>query len=154
MRCAPPLFFARPVATCIAAFALPGGTAEAHFLLNVNIRIFHVVHERDRIRLLVRLPMPYLVADKLGPETAAGSARRPPYTINRMEDGKPVHYLDVERFRAAPEGLARILAGGIVLEVGPETLRAEIGRIRAWPAKEQAPFAGLDEAEAALAGPA
>ena len=150
----PASFFCAAVATCIAAFALPGGTAEAHFLLNVNIRVFHVVHERDRIRLLVRLPMPYLVADKLGPETAGGVRAPAPYTINRMEDRKPVHYLDVERFRAAPEGLARILADGIILEVGTEVLRAEIGRIRAWPAREQAPFASLDEAEAALAGPA
>ena len=140
-------------ALCVTALASLGDTASAHFLLNVNIRIFHVVHEPDRIRLLVRLPMPWLVADKLGSETAAGTRTPAPYTTNRIEDGKLVHYLDTDRFRRFPEGLAGILAGGLVLEVGGETLRADVGRVRAWPARKQGPFAQLDEAEAALAGP-
>ena len=55
--------------------------------------------------------------------------------------------------RRAPEGLAAILAGGLILKAGGETLRADIGRVRAWPARRQAPFALLEEAEAALAGP-
>ena len=127
--------------------------ASAHFLLNVNIRVIHVVHEQGRMRLLVRLPMPYLVADKLGPENAEGIRAPAPYTTNRIEDGKPVHYLDAEALRNAPGGLARILADGLVLEAGGRTLRARTGRIRAYPARIQPPFASLEEAETALAGP-
>ena len=148
-----PASFAAAVAVCIAVFASCCNTASAHFLLNVNIRVFHVVHERDRIRLLVRLPMPYLVADKLGPESAGGTRTPAPYTSNRMEDGELVHYLDAETLRSSPEGLGRMLADGLVLEVGSEALQAHVGRIRAWPARQQAPFALLDEAEAALVGP-
>ena len=37
--------------------------------------------------------MSYLVADKLGPETAGGTRAPAPYTTNRLEDGKVVHYL-------------------------------------------------------------
>lgn len=129
------------------------GGVSAHFLLNVNIRVFHVVHERDRIRLLVRLPMPYLVADKLGPRTAAGTRVPAPYTANRIEDGVMVHYLDADAFGSAPEGLAAILADGLVLEAGTEVLSATIGRVRAYPARMQVPFALLEEAEAALSGP-
>ena len=55
--------------------------------------------------------------------------------------------------RRDPAGLARILAEGLVLEVGGEILRAEPGRLRVYPATEQPPFALLGEAEAALAGP-
>ena len=108
------------------------------------------------MRLLVRLPMPYLVADKLGPENAEGVRAPAPYTTNRIEDGKPVHYLDAEALRRAPGGLARILADGpgswrpaarTAHGRGPE-------RIRAYPARIQPPFASLEEAEAALAGPA
>ena len=141
------------IAVCIAVFGSLCGTASAHFLLNVNIRVFHVVHERDRIRLLVRLPMPYLVADKLGPESADGTRVSAPYTSNRREDGTLAHYLDAATLRSSPEGLARILADELILEVGTETLQAEIGRIRAYPARQQAAFALLDEAEAALSGP-
>lgn len=138
---------------CFIVLAVFSGSASAHFLLNVNIRVFHVVHERDRIRLLVRLPMPYLVADKLGPQTADGTRVPAPYTTNRIEDGTMVHYLDAETFRNAPEGLAAILADGLVLETGGEVLSANIGRTRAYPARMQAPFALLDEAETALSGP-
>ena len=81
---------------CATVFASFADTASAHFLLDVNIRVFHVVHEQDRIRLLVRLPMSYLVADKLGPETAGGTRAPAHYTTNRIEDGKVVHYLDAE----------------------------------------------------------
>ena len=148
-----PASFLAVLAAGIAVFASCFGTASAHFLLNVNIRVFHVVHERDRIRLLVRLPMPYLVADKLGPETADGTRAPAPYTSNRLEDGKLVHYLDADTLRSSPEGLGRILADGLVLEVGTESLQAKLGRIRVWPARQQAPFARLDEAESALSGP-
>lgn len=148
--------FALPLLSLVvwcALLAAVSGSASAHFLLNVNIRVFHVVHEPDRIRLLVRLPMPYLVADKLGLRTADGTRAPAPYTTNRTEDGTVVHYLDAETFGDAPEGLAAILADGLVLQAGAEVLGAELGRIRAYPARMQAPFARLDEAEAALEGP-
>ena len=149
----PASFFLVAVA-CAAVLVCFAGAASAHFLLNVNIRVFHVVHERDRVRLLVRTPMAYLVADKLGPEAADGTPAPAPYTTNRIEEGTLAHYLDAEAFRNAPEGLAAILAAGLVLETGGDVLEADIGRVRAWPAANQASFARLDEAESALAGPA
>lgn len=144
------LFILAPILAALAWYAAP---TSAHFLLNVNIRVFHVVHEPDRMRLLIRLPMPYLVADKLGPETAAGTPAPAPYTTNRVEEGRLVHYLDAEALRKAPAGLARILADGLVVEAGGRALPAKIGRIRAYPALKQPPFSRLEEAEAALAGP-
>ena len=134
----------------LATFSEP---ASAHFLLNVNIRVFHVVHEGDRIRLLVRLPMPYLVADKLGAESADGTRDPAPYTTNRMEEATLVHYLDADALRSAPEGLGAILADGTVLETDGVVLAGDVGRVRAYPATKQVPFALLEEAEAALAGP-
>ena len=38
----------------------------SHFKLNANIRLYHVVHEDGQIRLLARMPLAYLIADKLG----------------------------------------------------------------------------------------
>lgn len=142
------------IVASLASVVLPLATpAEAHFKLNVNIRVFHVVHEPQQLRILARLPMAYLVADKAGAETADGTRVPAPYTTNRLEDGVLLHYLDPAAVRGDPAGLARILAEGLVLEVGGEILRAEPGRLRAYPATEQPPFALLGEAEAALAGP-
>ena len=69
------------------------GAATAHFLLNVNIRVFHAVHEPDGLRLLARVPMPYLLADKTGYAGAGGLPQPAPYTYNRMVDGEVMHYL-------------------------------------------------------------
>ncbi len=128
------------------------GTAWAHFNLNVNIRIIHIEERADHLRVLIRLPMAYLVADKLGPEQADGSRTPAPYSINATEDGNLVHYLDVEALRRDPDGLAQMVAEGHALRSGDRLLMPEIGRLRASPALKQLPFATLDEADTALKG--
>ena len=148
-----PALFLAGAALFVAVLASFAGAASAHFLLNVNIRVFHVVHEPERIRLLVRMPMPYLVADKLGPESTEGTPAPAPYTTNRIENGGLVHYLDATAFRSAPEGLAEFLADGLVLEAGGVSLSPEVGRVRAYPARVQPPFARREEAEDSLSGP-
>ncbi len=78
--------------------------ATAHFLLNLNVRIFHVQHLADGIRIHMRTPMPYLVADRVGPVGADGLPEPAPYTTNRMEEGKLVHYLDSGQLSRDPKG--------------------------------------------------
>lgn len=131
----------------------PAADAAAHFLLNVNIRVVHVVHQPDGLRLLVRLPMPYLVADKTGPADAAGLPLPAPYTYNRLQDGAVMHYFDAAAFDARPRGLGQLLADGLVLEVGGRRATAAVGRVRAWSASQQPPFSRLAEARGALADP-
>ena len=46
--------------------------ATAHFLLNLNVRILHVEHLAEGLRVYLRTPMPYLVADRVGPVGADG----------------------------------------------------------------------------------
>ena len=85
--------------------------ARAHFLLNLNVRILHVEHLDDGLRVYLRLPMPYLVADRLGPVAANGLPEPAPYTTNRMEDGQLVHYLDADALKADPLGLGAARRG-------------------------------------------
>ena len=122
--------------------------AAAHFRLNVNIRVFHIIHEAQQLRLLARVPMAYLVADKRGAADAPV-----PYTVHRFEGDRRVHYLDAPALRASPHALAWILADELELSIGGEVVGARTGRVRAYPANEQPPFAQREEAEAALAGP-
>lgn len=153
----PPRWRSLLLTAVAAALLLAAGSASAHFILNVNIRTIHVAHDAggdgSGLRLLVRLPMPYLVADKLGPEQPDGTRKPAPFTTNRVEDGTLVHYLDAGQLRAAPEGLARILADGLILQAEGVPLAAEVGRLRAYPASLQPPFSTLEEVERALAGP-
>ena len=60
--------------------------AMAHFLLNLNVRIFHVEHQADGLIMYARMPMPYLVADKVGEPNEAGLPAPAPYTTNRLEE--------------------------------------------------------------------
>lgn len=139
-------------ALLLALVAGLAGTAAAHFNLNVNIRIIHIEERADHLRILIRLPMAYLVADKLGPEQADGSRTPAPYSTNATEEGQLVHYLDPEALRRDPNGLALLIAEGHVLRSGDRELLPEIGRLRAAPALKQLPFATLDEADTALKG--
>ncbi|MGI9382017.1 MAG: HupE/UreJ family protein [Methyloligellaceae bacterium] len=126
----------------------------AHFSLNLNIRVFHVDHFQNGLRVYMRLPMPLAVAHLRGAEPADGLPAPPPFTWNRKEDGRVMHYLDAKALRADPEGLARIVADTLVLRAEGRRLGAYAEAARAYPAQKQPRFANLKEARAALKGPA
>lgn len=56
----------------LVAFASLGSVAEAHFRVAVNIRVVHVEHAEGGVRVYMRVPMPLVVAELLGPETGEG----------------------------------------------------------------------------------
>lgn len=128
------------------------GTAIAHFKLNLNVRIFHVVHEEDGIDIYLRTPMPYLVADKTGPIRADDLPAPAPYTFNRLEDGVPMHLVDVEALRNDPIGVGRIAADDLTIEITGERLPLDVVSVRVHPNGAEPGFATRAEAEAALSG--
>lgn len=139
------LLFTIGLLLCLAA-----APASAHFLLNLNVRILHVEHLTDGFRVYLRTPMPYLVADRIGPVGADGLPEPAPYTTNRLEDGKPVHYLDPNALRRDPEGLGRLAAEGFHFHAAGKPLDAIVERVRAHPIGSQPLFATLSEAKAAF----
>ncbi len=128
--------------------AVPAG---AHFLLNLNVRIFHVEHLSDGLKIYLRTPMPYLVADRIGPVGADGLPEPAPFTTNRLENGKPAHYIDPDKLRRNPKGLGRLAADGLLLTVDGEPLDANVEQAQAYPIGKQPTFAILEEAKAAFA---
>lgn len=126
-------------------------TAHAHFLLNLNVRIFHVEHLADGLRVYLRTPMPYLVAERVGPVGSDGLPEPAPYTTNRLEDEKPVHYLDVEQLRRNPEGLGEFAAEGFRLVAEGSSLEARVEQVHVYQVGTQPDFATLDEARTAFA---
>lgn len=125
--------------------------ASGHFLLNLNVRILHVEHLSDGVRVYLRTPMPYLVADRTGPVGADGLPAPAPYTSNRMEEGKLVHYLDAGQFRRDPNGLGGLAAEGFRLVADGKRLEAAIERVHIHRIGAQPAFATLDEAKAGFA---
>lgn len=122
-------------------------TASAHFLLNLNVRILHVEHMRDSLRVYLRLPMPYLVADKLGPITSDGLPKPAPFTTNKMENDVLVHYVDFDQVRSQPLGLGEFAAKGFKFEVEGEVLDPIVEDVRIHKVGTQPDFATLEEAK-------
>ncbi|WP_170335496.1 HupE/UreJ family protein [Ruegeria arenilitoris] len=125
--------------------------AAAHFNLNQNVRIHHVVHSDDGLDVYLRLPMPYLVAELVGPEGPDGLPMPAPYTYNQIEDGVLMHYVDQSAVRSDPSGLARIAIKAFSLTVHGQEQDANLVAIRLHPLGQEPGFASLDEARAALA---
>ena len=69
-RRAPRNFEFRAIVRCLVflvVVAPSANVAQAHFQVAANIRVVHVEHAEGGIRTYMRVPMPLLVADLLGP---------------------------------------------------------------------------------------
>ncbi|MCP4384409.1 MAG: HupE/UreJ family protein [Hyphomicrobiales bacterium] len=137
----------------IALATLAASPASAHFKLNLNVRILHVEHTADGLDVYLRLPMPYLVADKLGPVGPTGDPAPAPFTTNGREDGQLVHFLDPEQVGTDPKGLGEIVLEGHPVDANGGRLAGAVVAVRAHRRGEEPDFATLDEAKAAFADP-
>ncbi|MEP2705331.1 MAG: HupE/UreJ family protein [Roseibium sp.] len=146
---------ARLFALCVllpATLLVSSLPAPAHFLLNLNVRIFHIERTADGLELHVRMPMPYLVAGLVGSEQDDGLPEPAPFTVNRKEEGKLVHLVDLEAFLKDQNGLGQIAADGLLVHAVSDTdpLVSEVLETRLYRIGTQPPFATLDEAKAAF----
>lgn len=137
-------------ALLVIAMALPVG---AHFLLNLNVRIFHVDHTRGGLILNMRTPMPYLVADKLGQSQGDALPPAAPFTTNARENGQVVHYVDPGQIASDPLGLGRIAEESLVLQSDGARLRGTVTAVVLHAVGHEPPFATLEEARSVLAAP-
>lgn len=118
----------------------------AHFKLNLNVRVLHVEHVSGGLNVYMRLPMPYLVAHLLGEVGEEGLPSPAPYTSNQLEEGKLVHYVDVEQLKTSMNALTQLALQGIKLSVDNEAVNATVEYIRVYKNGEQPDFATLEEA--------
>jgi len=123
---------------------------QAHFLLNLNVRIFHVEHLDDGLRIYMRMPMPYLVAQLAGPPRENGLPKPPPFTSNRLEDDKLVHYVDVEQVSADPNKLGQLAADGYRVGLSGKAGKTIVEQTRVHLVASAPGFATLAEAKKAI----
>ncbi|MGI9374027.1 MAG: HupE/UreJ family protein [Hyphomicrobiales bacterium] len=139
------------IALVLAALLVSVQLAAAHFKLNLNVRIIHVEHTADGLDVYLRLPMPYLVADKLGPEGADGLPTAAPYTTNAQEDGTLVHYLDPAQLESNSLGLGKIAAEGHPITAQNKTLPSNVEAVQVYKRGEEPGFATLKAAKETFA---
>ena len=122
----------------------------AHFKLNLNVRVLHVEHLSDGLRVYMRLPMPYLVANLLGEADEQGLPSPAPYTSNRLENDQLVHYIDAAQLKHSMDALAVLANQGLQLSVDGQDLNAATEGIRIYKNGEQPGFATLEDAKNAF----
>ncbi len=122
-------------------------SVNAHFKLNLNIRIFHIEHHDDGLDVFMRLPMPYLVATLLGPELADGTRSPAPFTTHAMVDDELMHYLDLDALQRDPLSLGQLAADGHQIEANGEVLTAAVKEVLVYSSINQSPFSTLEEAK-------
>ncbi len=125
-------------------------SASAHFLLNLNVRISHVEHFEDGLRIYIRTPMPYLVADKVGDQDGDALPKAAPFTTNAMSDGQLVHFVDLRAVVSDPNGLGQFAEGGLHLLVDKQRLRGTVKSVRLHRVGNEPGFATLAEAQLAV----
>ncbi|MCG7521529.1 HupE/UreJ family protein [Ruegeria sp. Ofav3-42] len=141
----------RPFVFLIAmAFLSAGNAAFAHFKLNQNVRVHHVVHTDEGLDVFLRLPMSYVAAELVGPEGPDGQPAPAPYTHNQIENGVLMHYVDQAAVQNDPNGLAALAEGTLTLTVDGQARAASILTLRLHPLGSEPGFATLAEAQSAL----
>lgn len=123
----------------------------AHFLLNLNVRIFHVEHVQDGLIVHMRTPMPYLVADKLGNTDGSALPAPAPFTTNAMMNDQLVHFVDPASLAADPLGIGQIAEANLVLQFGGKRQRGTVEAVVVSAIGKEPAFATLGEAQSALA---
>lgn len=129
----------------------------AHFLLNVNLRQIHVEARDDGFRVFLRLPMPMVVASPEYMRAPDDPSAAAPYTVNRVVNGRLLHYVDAAQVLADPAGLGRLVADGHHLVVEGKRLPGRLEAVRVHDARGVGapvpPFNTLAAAQAAFRGP-
>ena len=133
-----------------ALFLLGAAPVSAHFNLNLNVRVLHVEHVSNGLNVYMRLPMPYLVANLLGEVGEDGLPAPAPYTTNKLEQGKLVHFVDVEQLKQSANGLGLLAMQGFKLTVDNKTVDGKVGLVYVFKNGTQPNFATLDEAKQAF----
>lgn len=136
---------------CVIVLSLIVATsAWAHFRLNLNVRIIHVEHVADGLNIYMRLPMPYLVANLLGESGEDGLPSPAPYTRNRLENGKLVHYVDVAQLKQSTDGLALLAGQSLNLSIDGTLVNLKAEQVNIYRNGSQPGFATLDDARKAF----
>jgi hypothetical protein len=142
----------RLLAGLLLAVALLGGaTAQAHFPAGYDLRVVHFEHAGDGLHAYFRLTLPLVVAAGLGPKRADGNYEPAPFTVLRIESNHGFYYPDIERIRAEPLALGRLIAAGHRLETEAAVLAAQVRSVRIYPKGQVPPFNTLAEAKSATA---
>ncbi|MEM0954857.1 MAG: HupE/UreJ family protein [Pseudomonadota bacterium] len=145
--------FARRCIQALAFGVLLAPSALAHFEINLqlNLLVFHTEHRADGLYVYARVPLPYLLADKIGAEGSDGLPAPAPFTRNTLEGDRVVHYVDYDSLRGNEKRLGGLLEQALQLRVDADRIEGTVMSARVVRSKTAPPFDSLEEARASFA---
>ena len=126
MRVALPVAGSSLVCIVFGACLFIGVTARAHFDVKLRLVVVHVNHDVGALEVLARVPLPYLVADKLGAVGPDGLPGAAPFTASSFGADRILHSVDWEALRREPLGLGAIFEDALLLRDGQNRLRGTV----------------------------
>jgi hypothetical protein len=130
---------------------LLAAAAHAHLPSGYDLRAAHFERGPDGLHAYLRLTLPLVVANGLGPKDATGFHAPPPFVARRIESAHAFYYPDGERIRREAQALAGLVVDGHRVEVDGRALAAQILGVRVYPKGQVPPFNTLEQAKAATA---
>ena len=130
-------------AVCVSAWS--------HFPSGYDLRVAHFARADGGLHLYLRLTMPLVVADAIGPVDSTGFATAPPFTVRRIESSHAFYFPDIERLRREPAMFSKLVSDAHLLRVDGHILSAKPLGLRVYPQGTVPPFHSRAEARAATA---
>jgi hypothetical protein len=123
----------------------------AHFDLESNLRIVHVVHVAGGLEVLIRLPAPYVVARATPNDPDRIDTELAPFVVIDEAEGRTLHRFVAGAGADAADIVAGIVAEGHAVLGGDQPLVHERAEARIRLTETAPPFSTLAEARAAMA---
>ncbi len=141
----------RPIRTflCILLALLWAGTAQAHFLAGSQAREMHLLPDETGAELVLRFPSTFAYVAALA-EAPAGSTVEAPFLLHEIVAGVPYYRVDLDAALADPDGFRTFVLKDFRFSSEGAALTPELRDVAV---TKGAAGAGLESAEAALAGP-
>lgn len=137
----------------LLAGLLAGAPSQAHFDVKLSLVLIHVQHEVGGVEILARVPMPYLVADKLGDMGLDGLPGAAPFTENTFGKDRILHRVDWEALRREPLGLGGIFEDALLLRQGQQRFRGKVIDVAVRDVELMPEFETFAQASAAFSAP-
>ncbi len=114
--------------------------ANAHCPAGYAVRAAHFERVPGGLNAYLRLTLPLVVANGVGPRDGSGFHTRPPFVVRRIDSAHASYYPDVARMRAEPLAIGKLIAQGHRLESGAAVPQPQVRSVRVYPKGLVPPF--------------
>ncbi|WP_444921585.1 hypothetical protein ACJJID_04000 [Microbulbifer sp. CnH-101-G] len=124
--------------------------SKAHFTSSLDKRIIIIEHTPEEINLYVRLPLSYLLTNKVElhkEKTSKTTYKQFPYINKTIEKGELKYYVDLHQFAESPTGLGNLAEKTTNIYSENKQLEGRVQAVRLYRIGYEPKFKSLEEAK-------